>query len=101
MRVKEIYDNKTVDIFGIFLENNEENFLGLSKKDKNLTVYKSWEIEILNAELTAKWCYLANAKSVGIYHWALIEEQLLDCVLKEDKKAFCKFIKILECEGQI
>lgn len=90
-------NNDYCEVFGFYRISNEDYFYVLHKGDSFLTAYRKSEIKIIDPIFYGRWVYYKN----GIFHWALIEYELLDGVLERDKDACNRFLEILMSEGHI
>lgn len=89
-----------VNVFGIYQVNGDTYFYGMPRGYKGLLSYRSKNVEVVNNEIIGRWVYFKN-NCIGLYHWALIEGELLDDLLELDDIAYQKFLKILKLEGQV
>ncbi|WP_380184866.1 hypothetical protein [Kalamiella sp. sgz302252] len=99
MKIKEC-DGELVDIYAIYFINCEVNFLGMPKNYGGLSAYSAREVTIVEPEIKGEYVFFKNVGH-GIYHWALIKEDLLDGLLELDQTAYNRFLEILKAEGQI
>lgn len=99
MRIKE-RDGEVVDIYAIYFIGGEVNFLGMPKNYGGLSAYSAREVTVVEPEIDGGCVYFKN-NGHGIYHWALIKENLLDDLLELDETAYKRFLEILKAEGQI
>ncbi|MGK3144630.1 hypothetical protein [Pantoea sp. C2G6] len=99
MRIKE-RDGEVVDIYAIYFIGGEVNFLGMPKNYGGLSAYSAREVTVVEPEIEGGCVYFKN-NGHGIYHWALIKENLLDDLLELDETAYKRFLEILKAEGQI
>lgn len=97
MKIKEI-DGETINVFGVYWHKDETLFLGFPQNYNGLLAYGADEVEIIDPVIDFRTVYFKN-RMHGIFHWALIEENLLDDVIDHDPKAFNRFIEILKSEG--
>ena len=100
MKIKTLRHGDIVDIFAIYNVGDREVFLGLPKNQGGLVTFNSDECEVIDASLNGRYVYFENDGG-GVFHWALIEERLLDDVLEHDDDAYKKFVEILKSEGQL
>lgn len=101
MRIKES-NGESIYVFAIYWINNKSLCLGLPKGYGGLSVYDLSEVELIDSELNGKLIYFQNeGAGSGVYHWALIEESLLDGLLELDETAYKSFLDILKAEGQL
>lgn len=101
MRIKES-DGESIDVFAIYWINNKPLCLGLPKGYGGLSVYDLSEVDLIESVLNGNFVYFQNdGAGSGVYHWALIEEALLDDLLELDKIAYKRFLDILKSEGQL
>ena len=99
MKIKE-YDGEVIDIYAIYFINQDVNFLGMPRNYGGLSAYSAKEVNVIDPSISFNSVYFRN-NSHGIYHWALIEERLLDDLLELDETAYKRFLKILKEEGHI
>lgn len=101
MRIKEL-DGESIDVFAIYWINNKFLCLGMPKGYGGLSVYDLSEVSIVEPTLNGKLVYFQNSVTgSGVYHWALIQEALLDDLLELDETAYNRFLDILKSEGQV
>lgn len=101
MRIKES-DGELIDVFAIYWINNKPLCLGLPKGYGGLSVYDLSEVNVVEPTLNGELVYFQNDGSgSGVYHWALINESLLDDLLELDETAYKRFLDILKSEGQL
>lgn len=96
MKIKE-KDGELVDIYSIYWINNKTIFLGLPKNYGGLRAYNAVDVSIIEPNLSGNFTFFED----GIYHSALIKEQLLDDLLELDETAYHRFLDILKAEGHI
>lgn len=99
MKIKEC-DGDVVDVYAIYIINDEVNFLGMPKNYGGLSAYSAKEVTVIESEIKGDCVYFKN-NGHGVYHWALIKEGLLDDLLELDATAYQRFLDILKSEGQI
>lgn len=101
MKIKES-NGESIDVFAIYWINNKSLCLGLPKGYGGLSVYDLSEVDLIESSLNGKFVYFQNdGAGSGVYHWALIEESLLDDLLELDEIAYKNFLDILKSEGQL
>jgi hypothetical protein len=97
-----------IDIMGIYWvlsvdhSCTETILLGLPKKSGGLVPYRitgklAEKIEFIDPSVPEGFIYYHS----GIYHKALIEENLLDDLREYDETAYSRFLEILKAEGRI
>ncbi|MDI2111770.1 hypothetical protein [Commensalibacter nepenthis] len=91
-------DGEVIDIVAIYWCAEKTLFLGIPKDFGGLTAINSNKVKIIDPKINYRAVYFKN-RMHGIYHWALIEEDLLDEVIDHDPKSFNRFIEILKSEG--
>jgi hypothetical protein len=99
MKIKEL-DGEIVNIYAIYFINGEVNFLGMPKNYGGLSAYSAREVTIVEPEIEGASVYFKN-NGHGIYHWALVKENLLDDLLELDETAYNRFLEILKAEGRV
>lgn len=99
MKLKTNY-GYVIDVFAVYWFGDETYFLGLPKNYGGLIAYKSEEFELIDSMINFKSIYFYN-NAKGIYHWALIQEKLLDDILERDKDAYKRFLEIIKSEGLV
>lgn len=108
MKIKSQVSGHTIDIFGIYwvlsLDGfcTETIFLGLPKNSGGLVPYRITgkfvdRVDIIDSSIPDGFVYYCS----GIYHKALIEENLLDDLREYDETAYKRFLDILKAEGSI
>ncbi|MDI2113973.1 hypothetical protein [Commensalibacter nepenthis] len=97
MKIKDSRNN-IIDVVAIYWYKERTVFLSIPKNYGGLMVFNSNNVEIIDPVMNFRTIYFDNDMH-GIYHWALIEEDLLDEVIDHDPKSFNRFIKILKSEG--
>ncbi|RYM47844.1 hypothetical protein [Serratia proteamaculans] len=107
MKIKDEWGN-TVDIFGMYWVLSvdktctETMLLGMPKGNGGLGTYRitgklAEKVEFIDPVLPEGFIYYRS----GIYHRALIEENLLDDLREYDETAYKRFLEILKAEGSI
>nr|CBX82623.1 hypothetical protein EAIL5_3803 [Erwinia amylovora ATCC BAA-2158] len=97
-----------IDILGIYWvlsvdrTSTETILLGLPKGSGGLVPYRvtgklAENVEFTDPSIPERFIYYHS----GIYHRALIEENLLDDLREYDETAYKRFLEILKSEGQI
>ncbi|HDL8054488.1 TPA: hypothetical protein ACJTCA_004039 [Yersinia enterocolitica] len=97
-----------IDIMGIYWvlsvdhSSTETILLGLPKKSGGLVPYRitgkfAEKVEFIDSSIPDGFIYYYS----GIYHRALIEENLLDDLREYDETAYKRFLEILKAEGRI
>lgn len=108
MKVRDTWVGDVIDIFGIYWVLSvdrlctETILLGLPKKSGGLVPYRITgklidKVEIIDSSIPDGFIYYHS----GIYHRALIEENLLDDLREYDEVAYNRFLEILKEEGHI
>ena len=92
-------DGSIINVFGIYWHNhnNETYFSGFDKNHEALNAFRCSEVEVIDPKMDFKTVFFTNHMS-GIFHWALIELELLDGVIEYDAVAVEKFKQILKSE---
>ncbi|WP_392565253.1 hypothetical protein RHO15_06485 [Utexia brackfieldae] len=107
MKIKTEYGH-LIDIFGIYwvlsIDNSyaETILLGLPKGNGGLTTFRITgelvdKVEIIDPIIPANFMYINS----GLYHRALIEENLLDNIIEYDEDAYNRFLEIIKSEGLV
>ncbi|MCD1125488.1 hypothetical protein LPW36_05580 [Jinshanibacter sp. LJY008] len=99
MKIRE-EDQDIADIYAIYWFGKEQFFLGLPRNYGGLRAYKAEEVKVIDTNINFMTVYFHN-NAYGIYHWALIKENLLADLLELDETAYKRFLEILKAEGQI
>lgn len=108
MKIKSQISGHVIDIFGIYWVVSVDGFctetilLGLSKNSGGLVPYRITgrlvdSVDIIDPSIPGDFIYCHS----GIYHKALIEEDLLDDLREYDETAYKRFLEILKAEGCI
>ena len=87
-------DGTIVDIFAVYFIDNETMFYGFPKNYGGLMAFKEADVSVIDRSFTGRYVFFKE----GVFHWALIEERLLDDLLEHDEAAYKKFLKILKEE---
>ena len=107
MRIRTERGN-VVDIFGLYWvlsvdrSSTETILLGLPKGNGGLAPYRitgklAENIEFIDPSIPEGFIYYHS----GIYHRALIEDNLLDDLREYDETAYQRFLEILKAEGRV
>ena len=105
MKIKKEYGNIEY-VFGIYWNTyGGTNLLSLSKGNGGLTTCSligknKDKVEIIEPTINWRAIYFHNT-GYGIYHWALIEENLLDDIREYDEDAYNRFLEIIKSEGLV
>ncbi|MDG1642592.1 hypothetical protein DA718_17750 [Klebsiella huaxiensis] len=99
MKIRE-NDGEVVDIYAVYFIDGDVNFLGMPRGYGGLAAYSANKVEVIDAEIKDKCVYFKN-NGYGIFHWALINECLLDELLELDEQAYKRFLDILKKEGRV
>lgn len=108
MKIKSRISGHVIDILGIYWvlsvdgSCTETILLGLPKNSGGLVPYRITgklvdRVEIIDPSIPDGFIYYYS----GIYHKALIEEDLLDSLREYDEIAYKRFLEILKAEGSI
>lgn len=108
MKIKSRVSGHIIDIFGIYWVVSVDGFctetilLGLPKNSGGLVPYRITgrlvdNVDIIDPSIPGDFIYYHS----GIYHKALIEEDLLDDLREYDETAYKRFLEILKAEGCI
>lgn len=108
MKIKSQVSGHVIDIFGIYWVMSVDGFctetilLGLPKNSGGLVPYRITgrlvdSVDIIDPSIPSGFIYYHS----GIYHKALIEENLLDDLREYDETAYKRFLEILKAEGSI
>lgn len=95
-------EEEIAEIFGIYWdeERNQTLFFGMADKYSGVYVYSESEVEIIDPNINFRTIYLSGHLP-GIFHWALIEKDLLDEVIDGNLELRKKFLDILRSEKVI
>ncbi|MDI2112213.1 hypothetical protein [Commensalibacter nepenthis] len=90
------------NVFGIYLSENNTLFWELSRGYRGLTAIdpKKDKVGIIDYNINFRAVY-HRADIHGIFHWALIEENLLYDIIESEPGAFDRFLEIVKSEGLI
>lgn len=96
------YGEETVEIFAVYWdeERSQTLFLGITDKYSGVYVYSENEVEIVNPNINFRTIYLSGHLP-GVFHWALIEKNLLDEVIDGNSELTKNFLDILRSENVI
>lgn len=97
MKIKDSRDD-IIDVVAIYWFEDKTLFYSIPKNHGGLMVFNSKKVEIIDPVMNFRTIYHPGRMN-GIFHWSLIEEDLLDDVIDHDPKAFNRFIEILKSEG--
>lgn len=99
---RHIYGDEIIDIFGIYWGENEETiFFGLTQKHNYQYAYSADEVDIIDSNINFRAIYISNGSLTGIFHWALVEKNLLDEIIDGDTELREKFLEIVRSEKVI
>ncbi|OCG38118.1 hypothetical protein A9G29_11085 [Gilliamella sp. Fer2-1] len=99
MKIQEL-DGTIIDVFAIYWFNDKTLFLGLPKNYGGFIAYKATEVSVIEPHINFKTVYFEN-NSKGIFHWALIQESLLDDLVERDEDAYKRFLEIIKSENLV
>lgn len=97
---------RTVDIFAIYsllstIDQKMKTYLyGLPKGYGGLMAFTLDEVDVIENAFRSEMVVFTN-RGTGVYHWALINENLLDDLLERDETAYNRFIEIIKSEGLV
>ena len=96
------YGEETAEIFAVYWdeERRQTLFLGMTDKYSGVYVYSENEVEIVNPNINFRTIYLSGHLP-GVFHWALIEKNLLDEVIDGNSELTKNFLDILRSENVI
>ena len=95
------YRDEIVEIFAVYWNKRGDTlFLGMTDKYSGLHVYSADEAEIINPNINFRMVYFSGSLR-GVYHWALIEKNLLDEVIDGNIELRKEFLDILRSENVI
>lgn len=108
MKIKSRLSGHFIDIFAIYWvlsidgSCTETILLGLPRNNGGLVPYRITgklvdKVEIIDSSIPDGFIYYHS----GIYHRALIEENLLDDLREYDETAYKRFLEILKAEGRV
>ena len=97
------HEDEIIDIFGIYWdERGDTLFWGLSDKyDSGIDVYSADEVEVIDPNINFRTVYLYNGRLPGVFHWALIEKNLLDEITDNNLELRKEFLDVLRSENVI
>lgn len=84
----------SAEVFAVYWYDQRTMFLGLTEQNRGLLVFDSNEVEVIDSTLSGSFTYYDNNLK-GIYHSALIEENLLDGLLEYEEGAYKRLMEIL------
>ena len=95
------YRDEIVEIFAVYWNKRGDTlFLGMTDKYSGLHVYSADEAEIIDPNINFRMVYFSGSLR-GVYHWALIEKNLLDEVIDGNPELEKEFLDILRSENVI
>ena len=95
------YGDEIVEIFAVYWNKRGDTlFLGMTDKYSGLHVYSADEAEIIDPNINFRMVYFSGSLR-GVYHWALIEKNLLDEVIDGNPELKKEFLDILRSENVI
>ena len=101
------HEDEIIDIFGIYWdERGHTIFWGLSDKYNGVAVFSEnnvhseSEVEIIDPNINFRTVYLPGHLP-GVFHWALIEKNLLDEINDDNSELRKEFLDILRSENVI
>ena len=95
------YRDEIVEIFAVYWNKRGDTlFLGMTDKYSGLHVYSADEAEIIDPNINFRMVYFSGSLR-GVYHWALIEKNLLDEVIDGNPELKKEFLDILRSENVI
>ncbi|OCG38116.1 hypothetical protein A9G29_11075 [Gilliamella sp. Fer2-1] len=89
-----------IDVFAIYWFDDETLFLGLPKNHGGFIEYRATEVSVIEPHINFKTVYFEN-NSKGIFHWALIQESLLDNIIERNENAYKRFLEIIKSENLV
>ena len=96
------YRDEIVEIFAVYwTKEGKTLFLGMTDKYSGLHAYSADEAEIIDPNINFRTVYLSTGLLPGIFHWALIEKNLLDEVIDGNRELRKEFLDILRSENVI
>lgn len=101
MKIKDSY-GEIINVFGIYwFSDGDTLFSGLPRNYGGLSAYSSDEVVVVDNSINFRTLYLKTENAKGLYHWALIQERLLDDIIELDTTAFNRFLNIIKSEGLV
>ena len=98
MKARLLNSGRVVDAFAIYVIDGKKMFLLLPKGHGGLISFSDNELDIVDGSFNSRYVHYKNDSGWGIFHWSLIEKELLDNILENDKEAYDDFLKILKEE---
>lgn len=101
MKIRDEYGD-IIDIFGIYWDssNGKTYFLGLTPTHTGRFSYSLDEVTIIDSTIKFRTNFLPGSLN-AIYHWALIENNLLDELIDCNLEVREQFLKIVRSEALI
>ena len=96
MKIRE-NDGTEVNIFGIYFMDGKTMFYGIPMNYGGLMAFRFSDVTVIDESITGRFVFYDE----GIFHWALIEKELLGDLVELDEDAYKKFVGILKSEGQL
>ena len=104
MKVKvkwKYHEDQIIDVFGIYWnERGDTIFWGMSNKYSGIDVYSERKVEIIDSNINFRTVYMSGYLP-GIFHWALIEKNLLDEITDGNRELRKEFLDIVRSENVI
>lgn len=90
-----------LDAFATYRVNDETFFYVLvpSWIYGGLLQYKFYEVSVVDPSMNFRTVFFQKDHMAGVFHWALIEKNLLNDLLAEDVSAYNSFVSLLKLEG--
>lgn len=95
-------NGEVVDVFAVYWFDSSTYFYGMPSSYGGLIAYKEVEVTIIDSKMVFSTIfYKGEGRGKGLFHWALIEEKLLDDLLESDETAYHRFLEIIKSEGLV
>lgn len=98
MKARLLNSGRVVDAFAIYVIDGKKMFLLLPENHGGLISFSDDELDIIDGSFNSRYVHYKNDSGWGVFHWSLIEKELLDNILENDKEAYDDFLKILKEE---
>ncbi|MCX8713360.1 hypothetical protein J3U57_12655 [Gilliamella sp. B3464] len=98
----ETKSGEIINVFATYWIKNETYFYGIPFDYGGLIAYRDTEIVIVEPKLNFNTIFFkGQTNGYGIFHWALIEKNLLDDLLELDQNAYKYFLEIIKSENLV
>lgn len=96
MEITDKVSGQDLAVYGIYWSSGQTFFCCFPKQSKGMNSYRESEVDVANFDVGPDFVFSVMSNGIrGVFHKALLPENLLDSLLEFDPEAYNKFVVLL------